>query len=55
MTFEDINEWRIKTFAIGKDGGHEFGGIMELQPGRLIGLDAVSGAVGLAKGIAFEA
>jgi hypothetical protein len=54
MAFEDINERVIKAFAVGEHGGHEFSGIITLDPGGLIGLDAISRAVRFAKGIALE-
>ena len=54
MAFEHIDQRMIKAFAVGEHGGHELGGVMELEPGGLIGLDAVGGAVRFAKGVAAE-
>jgi len=55
MAFKDIDQRGIKAFAVGQDGGHKFGWVMEFEPGGLIGLDAISGAVGFAKSVAAEA
>ena len=54
MTFEDIDERGIEAFAVSEDGGHKMSGVMKLEPGRLVGLDAVGSAVGFAKGVAAE-
>ena len=55
VTFEHINQRMIKSFSVREHGGHEFGREIALQPRRLIGLDAVGGAVRLAKGVAGKA
>src|SRR6266568_2202500 len=55
MAFKNVDERIVKAFAVGEDGGHEFGRIIQLEPGGLIGLDAISSAVRFAKGIAAEA
>ena len=51
MAFEDIDQRMIKAFAVGEHARHEFGGIISLQPGGLIRLDAISSAVRFAEGI----
>ena len=55
MGFEDIDQRIVEAFAIGEDGGHKLGGVIELEPGGLIGFNAVSSAVGFTESIAFEA
>ena len=54
MTFEDIDERIIKAFAVCEDSCHEFDRIITFEPGGLVGFNAVSSAMGLAKGIAAE-
>src|ERR1044071_10219522 len=54
MAFEHIHQRTVETFAVGEDGSHELRWVMQLQPGGLIGLDAIRGAVRFAKGVAFE-
>ena len=55
MAFEDIDKRMVETFAVRQDGGHKLGREVAFEPGSLIGLDAVSGAVRLAEGIARKA
>src|SRR5207237_601635 len=54
MAFQDINQWSVKTFAVGEDGSHKFGGVVMLEPRGLISFNAVSRAVSLAKRVAAE-
>ncbi len=55
MALEDVDEGSVKAFAIGEDGGHEFGGVVAFEPGGFVGFHAVGGAVGFAEGVAGEA
>ena len=54
VTFEDIDEWMVKAFPIRQHGGHELGGKVSFEPGRLIRFNTVGGAVRLAKSVAGE-
>src|SRR5258706_3330113 len=47
-----MNERIIKAFAIRQHGGHKLGGIMEFEPGGLIGFYPIGRAVRFAKGVA---
>src|SRR5580698_3544350 len=51
MTFKNVNQRIVKTFAVGKHGGHEFRRKVTLEPCRLIRLDAIGCAVRLAEGV----
>jgi len=55
MTFEDVNKRIIKPFAVRKDSRHEFSGVIKFEPGGLVRFNAISSAMGFAKGIAAEA
>ena len=55
MAFQDVDQRIVEAFAVGEDGSHEFGGIIEFEPGGLVSLDAVGGAMGFAKGVTMEA
>src|SRR5581483_7132722 len=36
MAFEDVDQRTIKAFAVGKNGRHEFSGVMQFEPAGLI-------------------
>src|SRR5205809_192911 len=49
VAFQNINQRSVKAFAVGENGSHKFGGVVMLEPCGLVGLNAVSRAVSLAK------
>src|SRR5262245_26609486 len=55
VAFQDVYERSIKAFAVGEDGGHEFGWVILLEPGGLVSFNAISRAVSLAKRVTAEA
>ena len=55
VTFEHIDEWMIETLAVRQHAGHELGGMVSLEPGRLIRFNGVGGGMCLVERIPAEA
>src|ERR1700692_2382059 len=49
-----INKLAVEALSVGQDGGKELGGMVTLEPGCLVGFDAVGGAVSSAKCVSLE-
>ncbi len=54
VAFKDIDQRMIKPFSVGQHARHELGGVIPLEPRRLIRLDTVGRAVRLVERIAAE-
>ena len=55
MAFEDVHQRVIESLAVGEHPRHELRWIIPLEPRRLIRLNSVGRAVGLAEGIPSKA